>query len=257
MNLEGLIAIGGDGTLKIALRLLKMGMKIVGVPKTIDNDLSKTDLTFGFDSAVAVATEAIDRLHTTAESHDRVMVLEVMGRYAGWIALYAGVAGGGDIILIPEIPFDIHRVCAKVKDRIRRGKHFSIVVVAEGAFPRKGKWVIQRTVEGSTDPIRLGGIGAETAQQIETLTGLESRFTVLGHLQRGGSPTSFDRLLATRFGYEALQFLVKGLFGKMVALKGNQLKAVPIFQAVHRLKTVPMNHPLVRAARAVGTSFGD
>jgi 6-phosphofructokinase 1 len=257
MGLEGLIAIGGDGTLKIAFDFFKMGMRVVGVPKTIDNDLDQTDFTFGFDSAVSVATEAVDRLHTTAESHDRVMVLEVMGRYAGWIALYAGVAGGGDIILIPEIPFDIHRVCSKVKERVRNGKRFSIVVVAEGALPKRGKQVVMRMVKESTDPVRLGGISAQVARQIEELTGLESRFTVLGHLQRGGPPTSFDRLLATRFGYEALQLLLQGHFGKMVALQGNQIKAVPLSKSVGRLKQVPQNHPLVRTARAMGTSFGD
>jgi 6-phosphofructokinase 1 len=257
MNLEGLIAIGGDGTLKIAYDFFKMGMRVVGVPKTIDNDLDQTDLTFGFDSAVSVATEAVDRLHTTAESHDRVMVLEVMGRYAGWIALYAGVAGGGDVVLIPEIPFDIDRICAKIKERVRNGKRFSIVVVAEGAFARKGKQVVMRMVKESTDPVRLGGIGAQIAQQIEESTDLEARFIVLGHLQRGGPPTPFDRLLATRFGYEALQLLLKGHFGQMVALRGNQIKSVSLAKSVGRLKQVPKDHPLIKTARALGTSFGD
>lgn len=257
MRLDGLIAIGGDGTLKIALELSKLGMNIIGVPKTIDNDLDQTDFTFGFDSAVSVATEAVDRLHTTAESHHRIMILEVMGRYAGWIALYAGVAGGGDIILIPEIPFDLNKICAKVKERIRHGKNFSIIVVAEGACPLNSKQVVLRMVKDSPDPIRLGGIAAQLSGQIEEITGLESRFTVLGHLQRGGSPTAFDRLLATRFGYEALRLFCDKKFRRMVALKGDQIVSVPLEKAVGRLKKVPKDHPLIRAARAVGTSFGD
>lgn len=257
LKLDGLIAIGGDGTLHIAHRLFKMGLNVVGVPKTIDNDLSETELTFGFDSAVSVATEAIDRLHTTAQSHHRVMVLEVMGRYSGWIALYAGVAGGGDVILIPEIPYDLPVVCQSIKDRNRRGKRFSIVVVAEGAAPRGGKPTVARLVEASTDPVRLGGIAEHLAEQIETRGGTEARYTVLGHLQRGGSPTAFDRLLATRFGEEALRLFQARDFGKMPALQEGRIKAVSIERAVGTLKKVPLDHPLIRAARSVGTSFGD
>lgn len=257
LGLEALIVIGGDGTLKIAQQLMKLGLKIVGVPKTIDNDLCETDFTFGFDSAVSVATEALDRLHTTAESHHRVMILEVMGRYAGWISLFAGVAGGGDVILIPEIPFEIQKIKQKIEERCRSGKRFSIVVAAEGAFEEGRERVIARRVQGSPDPVRLGGIASQLSQQLENLTGLESRFTVLGHLQRGGSPTSFDRLLATRFGYEALNLVLAKDFGKMIALQGRSMRAVPIEKAVRRLKQVPLNHALIQAARGVGTSFAD
>ncbi len=256
LKLDALITIGGDGTLKIANQLAKLGLNIVGVPKTIDNDLSETDFTFGFDSAVSIATEAIDRLHTTAESHHRIMIVEVMGRYAGWIALFAGVAGGGDVILIPEIPFKMQKIKEKIEKRCAKGKLFSIVVVAEGAFPKGGERVIARKVKNSPDPIRLGGIANWLSKQLEDLTGLETRFTVLGHLQRGGSPTSFDRLLATRFGYEALNLVLKKDFGKMVALQGDEIKAVPLAKAVGKLKNVPLNHPLILAAQAVGTSFG-
>ncbi len=257
LKLDALIAIGGDGTLKIASQLVKLGLNIVGVPKTIDNDLSETDFTFGFDSAVSIATEAIDRLHTTAESHHRIMIVEVMGRYAGWIGLFAGVAGGGDVILIPEMPFEIERIKEKIEERCARDKRFSIIIVSEGAFPKGGEQVIARKVKNSPDPIRLGGIAAWLSKQLEDLTGLETRFTVLGHLQRGGSPTSFDRLLATRFGYEALNLVLKKDFGKMVALQGGEIKAVSLAKAVGKLKNVPLHHPLILAARAVGTSFGD
>ncbi|MBI1870387.1 MAG: 6-phosphofructokinase [Chlamydiae bacterium] len=257
LGLEAIIAIGGDGTLSIASHLMKMGFNMVGVPKTIDNDLKGTDFTFGFDSAVAIVTEAMDRIHTTAESHHRVMIVEVMGRYAGWIALYGGMAGGGDIILIPEIPFDFKKVFSKIKERHKMGKNFSIVVVAEGAYPFRGHQIVKQKVKGSPDPIRLGGISALLSEKIEKKTGFESRFTVLGHLQRGGSPTAFDRILATRFGYEALQLIVKGDFGKMVALQGNEIESIPIEQAIGDLKKVPLDHPLIKVGRSLGISFGN
>jgi phosphofructokinase-like protein len=257
MNLEGLIAIGGDGTLSIAERLFNMGLNVIGVPKTIDNDLSDTDVTFGFDSAVAVATEALDRLHTTAESHHRVMILEVMGRYAGWIALYAGVAGGGDAILIPEIPFHMPSLYRLFSHRLKLGKKFSIVVVAEGAYPFKGERKVARLVKESTDPVRLGGIAAFLAEEIESHTRLETRSTVLGHLQRGGSPTAYDRILATQFGNGALRLFLDGKFGEMVALHGNEINSVKLRDAIGKLKTVPLNHALIQTARSVGTSFGD
>ncbi len=256
-DLDALITIGGDGTLLIALKLMKEGLNIVGVPKTIDNDLSETDFTFGFDSAVVTATEAIDKLHSTAQSHHRVMILEVMGRYAGWIALYSGVAGGGDIILMPEIPYDMKKIYKKLQERHRHGKRFSIIVVAEGAKPKGGKVTVSKVVESSTDKIRLGGVGFRLADSIEKATALETRATILGHLQRGGSPTPFDRNLATRFGYAALTLALERRFGRMVALRGDDITNVPIKKAVKRLKLVPLNHPLIKAARSIGTSFGD
>jgi len=257
MKLEGIIVIGGDGTLSIAEQLFNMGMNVIGVPKTIDNDLSETDVTFGFDSAVSVATEAVDRLHTTAESHHRVMILEVMGRYAGWIALYAGMAGGGDAILIPEIPFHMSPLYRLFDRRLKHGKKFSIIVVAEGAYPFKGERKVAKLVKESTDPVRLGGIAAFLAGEIESHTRLETRFTVLGHLQRGGSPTAYDRILATQFGNGALKLFLNGEFGKMVALHGKDVAAVKLKDAIGKLKTVPLDHPLIYAARSVGTSFGD
>ena len=257
LNVDCLVCIGGDGTLSIAHRLFKDGIPIVGVPKTIDNDLKGTEITFGFDSAVQIATEAIDRVHTTAQSHHRVMIVEVMGRRAGWIALYSGVAGGGDIILIPEIPYDISVVTEKVKERNKRGKRFSIVVVAEGARPKGGEVVIQRIVKESTDPIRLGGIGFVLGEQIEEITGLESRTVLLGHLQRGGPPTPFDRLLATRLGTKAVELIENQEFGFMVGVKGDALVKVPLETVAKGSRRVPLNHPLMKSARSVGTSFGD
>jgi 6-phosphofructokinase 1 len=243
--------------LSIAHRLFKDGIPIVGVPKTIDNDLKGTEITFGFDSAVQIATEAIDRIHTTAQSHHRVMIVEVMGRRAGWIALYSGVAGGGDIILIPEIPYDISVVAEKVKERNKRGKRFSIVVVAEGARPKGGEVVIQRIVKESTDPVRLGGIGFVLGEQIEEITGLESRTVLLGHLQRGGPPTPFDRLLATRLGTKAVELIENQEFGFMVGIKGDAVVKVPLETVAKGSRLVPLNHPLMKSARFVGTSFGD
>lgn len=257
LGLDALVCIGGDGTLRVARELSEKGLKVVGVPKTIDNDLSETDFTFGFDSAVSVATEGIDRLHTTAQSHHRVMVIEMMGRYVGWLALYAGVAGGGDVLLIPEIPFDIEVVAEECRERNRRGKRFTIVVVAEGAKPKGGDVVVERVVKGSHDPIRLGGIGKVVGDQIEKLTGTETRVTVLGHLQRGGSPTAFDRVLASRYGTEAAHLIAAGKFNRMVCLKGDEIVSVPLAKAVNKRKCVPRDHSVIRTARAVGTCFGD
>jgi 6-phosphofructokinase 1 len=254
---QALICIGGDGTLSIAKGLMDKGVNLVGVPKTIDNDICCTDRTFGFDSAVATAVEAIDKLHTTAQSHHRVMVIEVMGRYSGWIALEAGVAGGADVILIPELPYDLAEVCKVVRERNTKGKRFSIVAIAEGAYPKGGDKSVKKIVPDSPDPIRLGGIGARLASDIERETGLETRVTVLGHLQRGGSPTAFDRVLATRYGTEAVDLVMQGRFGTMVSLQGSEIVAVPISDAIADPRNVPVNSPLIRSARSVGTSFAE
>jgi 6-phosphofructokinase 1 len=257
IDLSCLVCIGGDGTLGIAYRLFEDGVPIIGLPKTIDNDLRGTDITFGFDSAVSIATEGIDRIHTTAQSHHRVMIVEVMGHRAGWVALYSGVAAGGDIILIPEIPYDINIIAEKVKERNKKGKRFSIVVVAEGAKPKDGDIVIQRIVRESSDPIRLGGIGFVLGEQIEKTTGLETRTVVMGHLLRGGPPTPFDRILATELGAKAVDMMEDKEFGYMVGIKGNSLVNVPLKDVAKGPKTVPLNHPMVKAARSLGTCFGD
>lgn len=257
MAIDALVVIGGDGSLSIAREFMDKGLPVVGVPKTIDNDLSATDVTFGFDTAVVTATEALDKLHTTAESHHRVMVLEVMGRYAGWIALHAGVAGGADVILIPEIPYKMDNVCRAIMARKVKGKKFSIVVVAEGAKPQGGEMVIQKMIEDSADPIRLGGIGNVIGAEIEQCSGMETRVTVLGHLQRGGSPTPFDRLLGTRYGAHAVDLLMENKFGEMVCLRGTEIKSVAIAEAVKQLRRVPPDGDIVLAAKSVGIGFGD
>lgn len=257
LKLDALVCIGGDGTLSIAHRLHQLGVPVVGIPKTIDNDLEETDFTIGFDSAVTVATESIDMIHSTAESHHRVMIVEVMGRYVGWLALYAGVAGGGDVILIPEIPFDMEKVCQELERRSRIGKRFSIVVVAEGVKLDGSELVIKRKVKGSTDPIRLGGVSYRIAEQIERATDLETRVTILGHLQRGGKPTQFDRVLATQFGKMAVDLAYGGKFGRMASIRGTEITSVPIQSAIARQRVVTPDLPLIQAARAVGTSFGD
>jgi phosphofructokinase-like protein len=240
LGLGGLIAIGGEDTLGAAARLhTEHDVPVLGVPKTIDNDLAATDVTFGFDTALQVATEAIDRLHTTAESHHRVMVVEVMGRHAGWIALHSGLAGGGDVILIPERPFDIDEVCSLISRRHARGRNFSIVVVAEGASPREGTMEV---AEGQTDEfghVRLGGIGHRLEREIEDRTGFETRAVVLGHIQRGGTPTAFDRVLATRLGVAAIDAAHDGRWGTMPALRGTRIELVPLAEAVESLRTVP------------------
>jgi len=231
-NVDALIAIGGDDTLSVATKLFDKGVKVVGVPKTIDNDLSGTDFTFGFDTAVNIVTEAIDRVHTTAEAHNRVMVVEVMGRDAGWIAIYSGIAGGADVILIPEQPFDVDKVAAKIRMRHGRGRYFSIVVVAEGAkFASKDALVTQSGEKDEFGHARLGGIGNTLAQEIERRTGFETRTVVLGHIQRGGSPTAFDRVLATRYGLGAIDMVHRAEFGRMAALRGNKIISVPLAEA--------------------------
>jgi 6-phosphofructokinase 1 len=239
MGLDALIAIGGDDTIGVGSKLCGMGARVVGVPKTIDNDLDGTDQTFGFDTAINIVMEAIDRLHTTAESHNRVMVVEVMGRHAGWIAVEAGIAGGADVILIPEEPFNLDEVCEIIKKRHSGGKTFSIVVVAEGAKLADGM-VLQSQEKDAFGHVRLGGIGNLLSEEIEKRTGYESRATVLGHIQRGGSPTAFDRVLGTRFGIGAIDMVHNGEFGKMVALKGTEIVAVDIEVAVAKLRTVDM-----------------
>ena len=237
-HIDALVAIGGEDTLGVASKLTDEGVRIVGVPKTIDNDLSATDFTFGFDTAVQIVTDAIDRLHTTAESHDRVMVVEVMGRHAGWIATFAGMAGGADVILIPEEPFDIDDVCDRIRHRHMRGARFSIVVVAEGALPKEGTMVTQEAEVDQFGHVRLGGIGTMLQNEVEGRTGFETRVTILGHIQRGGTPTAYDRVLATRFGVEAIDAAHEGDFGIMVALRGADIIRVPIAEAVKELKTL-------------------
>jgi len=257
LNLSGLVCIGGDGTLAIAYRLFKDGVPIVAVPKTIDNDIRGTDITFGFNTAVAIAADGIDRVHTTAQSHHRVMIVEVMGRNAGWIALEAGIAAGGDIILIPEIPYDIDKIAKRVKARHKKGNRFSIIVIAEGAKPRGGKAVVQRMVKESTIQARLGGVGFVLGERLEKITGIETRTVVMGHLQRGGSPTAFDRILATRLGTKAADMIAGKQFGYMVAVCGNSLSKVSLKHVAQGPKTVALNDPLIKAARCVGTCFGD
>jgi 6-phosphofructokinase 1 len=245
-RIDALVAIGGEDTLGVAAALAAEDVAVVGVPKTIDNDLSATDFTFGFNTAVQIATDAIDRLHTTAESHDRVMVVEVMGRNAGWIATYAGIAGGADIILVPEEPFDIDDVCARIEHRHRHGASFSIVVVAEGARPLEGTIAIQDAGVDEFGHVRLGGISNTVAEQVGARTGYETRVTILGHVLRGGTPTAYDRVLATRFGVAAIEAVHDGEFGVMVALRGTEIVRVPIDDAVRELKTV--DHRLMDVA---------
>jgi 6-phosphofructokinase 1 len=240
----------------IARDLQAKGLQVVGVPKTIDNDLFGTDVTFGYDTAVSVAAEAIDRIHTTAQSHHRVMIVEVMGRFAGWLALGAGIAGGADVILIPEIDYDLEAVCQKFADRRRIGRRFSIVCVAEGSKPIGGQVVVRQVVEGSPERIRLGGIATKLGEDIEKRCGLETRATILGHLQRGGTPTPFDRILATRFGVTAAEMVARGEFGRMAALRGEDIVSVPLDEVAGRTKQVPLDSQLLRAARAVGTNVG-
>ena len=254
-KIDALVAIGGDGSLAIANALAEKGLRVVGVPKTIDNDLEKTVATFGFDSAVSFATECLDRLHSTAEAHRRVMVVEVMGRYAGWIALNSGVSGTADAILIPEIPYDIRKVASKIGDMESFGKHFGIVVVAEGAKPRDGGYSVVSRELGRAD--KLGGAGERAAGELEALTGKECRTVVLGHLQRGGSPTTFDRLLSLRFGAAAVRALAEGRSGVMVALDPPQVRYVPLKEVSGRMKTVPLDCDTVLTARTLGISFGD
>jgi len=256
-KVEALVVIGGDGTMTGAEQFRELGVTLIGVPKTIDNDLLATDYTFGFHTAVATATEALDRLHTTAESHHRLMVMEVMGRYAGWIALHAGLAGGADVILIPELPYDTARVAEAIEQRRRWGRNYSIIVVSEGVRPRSGQLITRGVVADSPDPLRLGGVSSLIAAELEQWTGVESRCVVLGHLQRGGRPIPFDRILATRFGAQAVEALAAGESGKMVALQGNDIVCVPLAQVAGKQKLVAPDHPLVAMGRGLGVCFGD
>jgi len=256
-RLDGLVVIGGDGSMAIAGRLTERGVPIVGVPKTIDNDVPGTERTFGFQSAVNVATDALDRLHTTASAHHRVMVAEVMGRYAGWLALAAGVAGGADVILIPEIPFDWDAVFTVCRRRYRIGKRFSILCVAEGARPRGGRMVIERRVEGSPDPVRLGGVGRLVAGTVEQQTGIPARSTNLGYVQRGGSPCAFDRVFATMLGYQAARLVAEGRWNRMASWQRGRLADVPLEEVAGGSRNVPLDDPLLAVARSVGTSFGE
>ena len=256
MRLDALVCIGGDGTLGISYEFYKRGIPLVGVPKTIDNDIYGTTSCFGFDTAVSFATDAIDRLHTTAEAHRRIIVVEVMGRYAGWIALHGGMAGGADVILIPEIPYDFDRVVECLRQRDERGAKFSIVVVAEGARPKDGKLSILEAAHGGHVE-RLGGAAKACGDELARLTGKETRHVVLGHLQRGGAPTAFDRTLATRFGGKAVELVLRGQFGKMVANHPPELVPVPLGEVVGRTKLVPLDYDLLQTARMMGVSFGD
>jgi ATP-dependent phosphofructokinase / diphosphate-dependent phosphofructokinase len=256
LGIDAIISIGGEGSLAISQKLVQKGMHVVAVPKTIDNDVAGTITTFGFDTAVSTAIEAIDKLHTTAESHDRVMVIEVMGRDAGFIALHAGVAATADVVLIPEIPFDVDNVCAKIRARDLAGRRFSIVVVAEGAVPHGGvESIIGPSLPGQAK--RVGGIAGPLARMIQEKTGKETRSLILGHLQRGGQPTGYDRLLATRFGGEAARAVADGKWGQMVALHSPNIVTIPIEQALSEVKRVDPKHDIVLTARATGISFGD
>jgi ATP-dependent phosphofructokinase / diphosphate-dependent phosphofructokinase len=256
MGLDALVVIGGDGTLSIAHQFYLKGIPVVGVPKTIDNDIWGTTSCFGFDTAVSFAADAIDRLHSTAEAHRRIMVVEVMGRYTGWIALHGGVAGGADVILIPEVPFDFARIVERLREREAYGAKFSIVVVAEGARPVGGSvTLVEEARAGHLE--RLGGVGARVAGELERLTRRESRYVVLGHLQRGGAPTAFDRTLATRFGGRAVELLQRGAFGKMVANHPPDIVPIPLADVVGKVKTVPLDYDLLTTARAIGIGFGD
>jgi ATP-dependent phosphofructokinase / diphosphate-dependent phosphofructokinase len=255
-GLNALVAIGGDGSLRIAAALSERGLPVVGVPKTIDNDLASTQVTFGFHTAVQTATDALDRLHSTAESHDRVMVVELMGRHTGWIALFAGIAGTADAIVIPEIPYRLDRLADAIRDKYRRGPTYAIVVAAEGAAPLGGKASMVEDAEGLEEG-RYGGIAERLSLELEEATGFQSRSLVLGHLQRGGEPTAYDRLLSLRFGAAAVDLVAEGSFGCMVALDPPHVKAVPLWEAVETIKSVPVDGDVVTTARHLGISFGD
>jgi phosphofructokinase-like protein len=256
LKLSSVVCVGGDGSLSLSYKLFKDGAPMVGVPKTIDNDIQGTDLSFGFSTAVHIATEAVDRLHTTAESHHRVMILEVMGREAGWIALHAGTAGGGDIILLPEIPYDLGIITEEIKKRRRKGKRFTIIVAAEGAKSKNGTILKQNLLKDSEGRVRLGGISFTLGQQIEQLTGIETRNVVLGHLQRGGATSPFDRILGTELGVKALELVVKKNFGYMAALQNKKFVRVPLSLVAKGQKLVPLSHPLIETGRSIGTCFG-
>jgi ATP-dependent phosphofructokinase / diphosphate-dependent phosphofructokinase len=256
LGLDALVAIGGDGTMSIAHGLAEMGMNIVGVPKTIDNDLVGTDETFGFDTAVTIATEAMDRIHTTAQSHHRVMVVETMGRYAGWIALHAGAASGADVILIPEIEFDVEEIARVCEKRAEGGQRFTIISIAEGAKPKGGSMAVRERIEDSPDPLRLGGIGNQLAHDLKGHVESAVRTTILGHVQRGGTPTAYDRNLSTSFGAIAAEMVAAGRFGRMVAYQGGAFTSIELSEVANRTRTVPLDNRLLQSARALGTSFG-
>lgn len=252
-----LVCIGGDGTMAIAHRLMKQGVRVIGVPKTIDNDLRGTEVTFGFNSAVNIATEAVDRIHDTAQSHHRVMIIEVMGRKAGWIALYSGIAGGADIILLPEIPYDMDVIACCVKARHKKGKRFSIIVISEGAKPRGGKVTVRKMVNDGSEPVRLGGVGMVLGDKIEKLTEIETRTVVLGHLQRGGSPTPADRILGTQLGSKAVDLIIDKKFGCMIGVIKGRFVPVSLNTVAGGSRLVPPGHEMIKAGRSVGTCFGD
>ncbi len=257
-GIDAIFILGGDGSLTSARDFARKGVKVIGIPKTIDNDLAHTDYTFGFDTAISVATDGLDRVRTTGMSHHRVMVVEIMGRGAGWMTLHAGIAGAADVILIPEIPYDITKVAEKIKADKASGKEFSIVAVSEGAKALDGKQVIAKVIEDSADSIRLGGVGAVVADQLEKLTGSEARATTLGHIQRGGTPTAHDRVLSSRYGYAAVELCMKGGFGRMVALQGDQIVDVSLEDVIgQKTKNVDPNGELVTMAKAMGICFGD
>jgi 6-phosphofructokinase 1 len=256
-GLDALLCIGGDGTLTVAAKLAERGVPIVGAPKTIDNDVPETDVTFGFHTAVEIATDALDRIHTTAASHHRVMLVELMGRYSGWLALYAGAASGADIILIPEIPYDLPAVCAVCATRSQEGKRFTLIAVAEGARPVGGKYTVNRVIHDSPDPTRLGGVSEVLCEQIAEHTHLDSRATILGHVQRGGTPCAYDRVLATIFGRHAVDLAVQGRFGRVVVQKAGQLTDVPLSAVADRSRHVPLDDPVLTACRSIGVSFGE
>ena len=256
LGLDGVVVLGGDGTMSICYDMSKKGMNFVGVPKTIDNDLLGTDRTFGFDTAVSIATDAIDRLQTTGQSHRRVMILETMGRYSGWLALYAGIAGGADVILIPEIAYDIEEIARVCRERAAK-QRFTVIVVAEGAKPRNGTLTVREHIEGSPDPLRLGGVCNVLAHELSSRLDSEIRTTVLGHIQRGGPPTAFDRILATKFGCYAAALVARGDWGNMVALQKNTLTSVPLQHVAHQTRLVDPHSMAVAAALGVGVSLGD
>ncbi|MBF0328428.1 MAG: 6-phosphofructokinase [Nitrospirae bacterium] len=257
LRFDCLVAVGGDGSLKIAHDLYSKGIPVIGVPKTIDNDLKATVITFGFDTAVSIATEAIDRLHSTAKSHERIMVVEVMGRHAGWIALNSGISGSASVILIPEIPFDMDKICEHIMERDIKGERYAIVVAAEGAAPKGGRAIDKGSGEVGRQDVVLGGVGEYVAKEIAKKTGKDTRSLVLGHLQRGGSPTTFDRLLSLRFGAAAVRLIEEKQFGKMVALVPPDVKGVPLEDAIGHIKLVSLESDTVRTARDIGISFGD
>jgi phosphofructokinase-like protein len=256
-GLDAIVFIGGDGTMSCAANLIEHGLTVVGIPKTIDNDLMHTDVTFGFDTAVSTATDALDRIRTTASSHHRVMLVEMMGRNAGWLTLHAGAASGADIILIPEIPYHLETVTEVCRQRSRRGRAYTIIAISEGAKPVGGEVVVDRVVHESPDPVRLGGVSEVLCEQIAEKTKLECRATILGHVQRGGTPTAHDRVLSTMFGHRALEMMMAGQVNRMVTMENGKLSSIPIKDVANQQRLVPVDHPLVRACQATGASFGD